>query len=134
MRTFLLAVALLAAGCGEWVDAKPQETNVDQDGDGYVVDQDCDDNDASAHPQALVYCDGQMDKDRNCDGVPDLASCDYDGDGLSPEDGDCDDHDRQVYAGREETCDDTSGKDNDCDGLDDASDPDCAGTDDTAAL
>ncbi len=40
----------------------------DKDGDGYPVDKDCDDTDASVHPFAPELCDG---KDNDCDGEVD---------------------------------------------------------------
>ncbi len=42
------------------------ESGIDQDGDGFCSDQDCDDTNAGIHPGALEICDGM---DNNCDGV-----------------------------------------------------------------
>ncbi len=101
---------------------------------GHVSDdQDCDDGDASIHPEASEYCDGV---DEDCDGVADDSAldqavwwADVDGDGYGgnayvvacegPEgytatDGDCDDSDASVHPDAEEVFYD--GVDQDCDG------------------
>lgn len=88
----------------------------DNDGDGYCIDVDCDDNDATINPGSSEVCgDG---KDNNCDGVVDEgcgSGCtDNDGDGVCLEDGDCNDNDSEVFPGNQEICD---GKDNNCDGV-----------------
>lgn len=41
------------------------QSEIDQDGDGFCSDLDCDDNDQYIYPGALEICDG---KDNNCDG------------------------------------------------------------------
>ncbi|MFH1467059.1 MAG: MopE-related protein [Pseudomonadota bacterium] len=107
-------------------------------GEGAAQDGDCDDHDASVHPDATETCDGI---DQDCDGDVDedleifTWYADADGDGFgdptAPEAGceppsgfvadfsDCDDTDPDVHPGADEWCD---GVDTDCDGL--ADDPD----------
>jgi len=109
-------------------------TFVDEDGDGFSADEDCNDSDAGVSPGQVELCDGL---DNNCDGRidEDVTSpffADTDGDGFgdpatevqrcAPEPGevttfdDCDDGDALVYPGAPEVCD---GADQDCDGVDD---------------
>ncbi len=95
---------------------------------------DCDDDDASVHPDSREFCNG---KDDDCDGsVDELGATDEaiwyedeDGDGwgsdlvfalgcVQPEGysarrGDCDDHDHTIHPGAMESC---NHKDDDCDG------------------
>ncbi len=110
----------------------------DQDADGYVQGEDCDDSDASVNPDATEVCDGI---DNDCDGQTDeeLARTwylDEDGDGYGgatvndtecaqpdgyvSDPGDCADDDPAVYPGATDICDE---KDNDCDNVTDE-DPD----------
>lgn len=107
--------------------------------DGYVpYGDDCDDDEAAAHPYATEICD---EIDNDCNGVVDdseeglIFYSDNDGDGhgnpdeplyfCSQPDGtsgspsDCDDEDAETHLGAEEVCD---GADNDCDGT---ADEDC---------
>lgn len=97
---------------------EPDPTEVDADGDGFMVCQgDCDDSAAGVNPGATEVCNGV---DDNCKaGIDEGLSTDNDGDGhyavgacLSPAD-DCNDNDSQSYPGAPEICD---GQDNDCDG------------------
>ena len=101
--------------------------DVDEDGDGVTAALDCDDTNASMHPNAGEVCDGV---DNDCDGyideVGDLSEPlvyfpDLDGDGLGNSDraglgcevpegfsavgGDCDDDDATVGAGQDWTLD-----------------------------
>ena len=60
------------------------EITLDNDGDGFTVEEDCDDDDANVSPSAEEFCDGI---DNNCDGVvdEDVTStfyADSDDDGL----------------------------------------------------
>ena len=64
------------------------EELTDHDGDGVVLEDDCDDGDAAVHPGAEEHCNGV---DDNCDGEAD-----------------------EGFAGRAETCD---GLDENCDGV-----------------
>jgi hypothetical protein len=114
----------------------------DADGDGFAPPQDCNDADATVHPDAREVCDGI---DNDCDGLiddeePDVFGTDtwhldydldgYGGDQLSLEaceqpDGyvdnrrDCNDTDPDIHPDAEEACD---GVDNDCDGVIDGND------------
>ncbi len=72
----------------------------DDDADGYVAADDCNDQDATVNPGAPEICDLQ---DNNCDGVID-ENQDADGDGFTSCDGDCNDADNTVWIGA--TCDD----------------------------
>jgi hypothetical protein len=87
---------------------------------------DCNDQSATAFPNAAEICDGQ---DSNCDGVLPVNERDTDRDGRIPCDGDCNDNDAESFGtatiiaknqpvsatnngtARQEVCD---GKDNDC--------------------
>jgi len=102
----------------------------DADGDGYEAGDDCDDDDAGAHPGAQEACNDGADND--CDTLTDqddTQDCaplegatgpagDGDGDGRLGDE-DCDDDDDTVYLGAYELCD---GRDSDCDGTDEDAD------------
>jgi len=136
----LLALIVLVSACrtppdkATTEDGLTETDTVDDDDDGIPADSDCDDADASIHPNAEELCDGI---DNNCDGQVDegllqtfYADGDADGfgdpaagtDRCAPEAGevtsaeDCDDGDPSVYPGAPEVCD---GVDQDCDGVDD---------------
>jgi hypothetical protein len=89
---------------------------LDVDGDGFEVDEDCDDNDPDNFPGNAEVCDGQ---DNDCDGLLDPTELDDDSDGLAACEGDCDDDDPDNFLGNTEVCD---GNDNDCDELVDQDD------------
>ena len=107
------------------------EIVMDNDGDGFSQEEDCNDSDGTIHPAATELCDGT---DNNCDGQIDedvLQNfyADADGDGFGNEaigiegcampngfvsnSDDCDDSDNSIYPDAEEICD---GLDNNCDG------------------
>jgi hypothetical protein len=143
LPTLLVALSLVA--CGD----KDQDTArygggggpEDADGDGFSIEEDCDDADASVYPGADELCDGV---DNDCDDEVDEAAvdaslwyADADGDGHGDASGvasacvapsgyvaepdDCDDADAAVSPDADELCD---GVDNDCDG--DVDEPDAA--------
>ncbi len=131
----------------------------DQDGDGVVYSEDCDDLDPSAYPGADELCDGV---DNDCDGQIDEDAVDasswavdFDGDGYGDMDAavascepvegtvedatDCDDTDADInpgvdeiwYDGIDQDCDGASDYDQDADGHDSSSwdGEDCDDTD-----
>ena len=105
----------------------------DNDGDGFLSDEDCNDNDLAVYPGAPEICDG---KDNDCDGEidEDLTTSsfyfDFDGDGYGDpvsetqlcvirpgyvsDNTDCNDNNAAIHPGALEICD---GIDNNCDGL-----------------
>jgi len=132
-RLFLLALAL---GCRSAKDETTTDTGtvapvaLDEDGDGYTAETDCNDDDPASSPGATEICDGV---DNNCDGSVDEGVtatfyADADGDSFGdPEstvescsvpDGytatgtDCDDSSADNHPGAAEICDE---EDNDCD-------------------
>ena len=114
------------------VGSRPSRTSgpVDQDGDGWEEEEDCDDQDATVNPDAVEECNG-VDDDCNGeidDGVGDLWFVDADGDSYGraligescePPDGaasiagDCDDDDPDIHPWSTALVD---GQDSDCDG------------------
>ncbi|MED5372117.1 MAG: MopE-related protein [Myxococcota bacterium] len=128
--SLLLALAATLTACNK---------DPDLDEDGFPASVDCDDEDASIHPDAEEVCDGI---DNNCDAITDVDATDVvtwygdsDGDGFGgdaitleaceaptgflADNSDCDDNDASVSPDGLEICD---GVDNDCDGLTDADD------------
>ncbi len=140
--SLLLFPLLLSLGCrvgdkGGQVDTGGLggSPGLDEDGDGFAADEDCDDQDASINPGAAERCDQ---RDNDCDGEIDEGDAedavafyrDGDSDGYGdPEqvqlacsppdaswvdnDADCDDSQPTAWPGAPERCD---GLDNDCDG------------------
>ena len=108
-----------------------EEEVIDEDGDGVIAEEDCDDSRSWVYPGAAETCDGI---DNDCDGDVDeelnrVFYIDNDGDGYGDETNaveaceapsgavsdatDCDDAEADIYPGATESCDDL---DNDCDG------------------
>ncbi|MEN0068018.1 MAG: putative metal-binding motif-containing protein, partial [Myxococcota bacterium] len=139
---FLSPACLLRGGAT--TDTDPQDPGdpvsttpapVDEDDDGFAVDDDCDDTNAAIFPGADEVCDAI---DNDCDGDVDVEDADLvdgvaffpdvDGDGFGDdaasvvacepadgfitEGGDCDDNNADLNPGAIELCD---GLDNDCD-------------------
>ncbi len=86
----------------------------DSDGDGYYIEGgdcgevDCDDSNASTHPDATEVCNSI---DDNCDGSTD-EGFDSDSDGYTTCGGDCDDTNSSINPDAIEVC---NGEDDDCD-------------------
>lgn len=130
VRLLTLLCLLCLSAC---LDEGDIQTNtpvvLDADHDGFMVPEDCDDNNEEAHPGAQEKCDGI---DNDCDnevdeGVQTTYYADSDGDGyglsssntnacappegFTEKDGDCDDSNDHVNPGATEVCDEI---DNDC--------------------
>jgi hypothetical protein len=129
-----LTVLSLLLACGDKEPSDSAISNfVDEDGDGYPEQEDCDDTNADISPVADELCDGI---DNDCDGeidTPDALDAlqgwaDADGDGfgdpssplqsceaapLVDNDLDCDDASAEIHPDADELCDEL---DNDCDG------------------
>ena len=138
MRLVSLALLLIACGGPDGGD-KPDDTDdlytgadtggtslvfVDEDRDGHLAEDDCDDNDYQVYPGAPELCDA---KDNNCDGEID-EGFDADGDGAFPIDvcphgTDCADDDPTrptdeiAYDGVDQDCDGSDLDDVDGDGF-----------------
>ncbi|MEZ4310902.1 MAG: putative metal-binding motif-containing protein [Polyangiaceae bacterium] len=118
----LLSVAaplVLAPGCdGGGGGADP---NADNDGDGYLASDDCDDFDAEVNPGATEPCACDS-RDNDCNGIVDDFDCalvcyppiDADGDGFEPPI-DCNDQDPTVNPNATEPCE-CDKVDQDCSG------------------
>ena len=89
---------------------KIDDSEIDRDGDGFSLDEDCDDNNATINPFAEEILDNEVDED--CDGFP-LYS-DMDGDGFTS-DLECDDTDPLINPEAEEIP--NNDVDENCDGL-----------------
>ncbi len=90
---------------------------LDEDGDGYLADEDCDDADPLIHPGAEEAACDEVDNDCNGLADDDDPACDFadlDGDGWAVAEGDCDDYEAAIYPGADEAC---NGIDDDCDGV-----------------
>ena len=116
MKYFAYALLLTLAACGtenpENKDNIPEI--IDQDGDGYAFEDDCNDSNPDIYPGAPESCEEPL-FDANCDG--EIGGLDEDEDGFRACD-DCDDTNAALYPNATEICD---GLDNDCDGqIDDA--------------
>jgi len=122
----LFASMLFLLSCDSDPKVPLEEENVedvDNDGDGFLASEDCDDTDPRVNSQATEICDGI---DNNCDGNVDedvltTYYLDSDGDGYGNEDSttaacappegyvpvanDCDDTDPEKYPGSTQLCD-----------------------------
>ena len=123
MKTLILLPLLISCTDGGKTPidtSEPEDTEViplDEDGDGFPEDTDCDDTDGMVNPGRTEICNGV---DDNCDGAVD-EGFDADGDGslvpqFCPDGDDCNDDDATIYPGATEVPYD--GIDQDCDGAD----------------
>ncbi|HCH63336.1 MAG: hypothetical protein CL927_12415 [Deltaproteobacteria bacterium] len=134
---WLTTAVVLSAACRavpteskDATEAALEDTLVDNDGDGFSDDEDCNDAAPDVGPGIAEVCNGI---DDDCDGlvdedVKDIFYADADGDGFGsaadtveaceapsgyvPSGTDCDDSEASVFPGNIETCDEV---DNDCD-------------------
>lgn len=96
-----------------WLIISGISSSNDHDNDGYIGNQDCNEDDGSIHFNAEeINCDGI---DQNCDGMDDCKE-DKDGDGFTQEEGDCDDNNPLINPDAEEIC--SNQIDENCTGVD----------------
>ena len=85
-------------------------TPVDNDGDGFASDVDCNDNNSTINPNAQEIINNDVDED--CDGIAQMI--DEDNDGFNNQE-DCDDNNPFINPGEEEVPDNDI--DENCDGI-----------------
>jgi hypothetical protein len=104
--------AELCDGMDNDCDSVVPDSEMDTDGDGFMVcENDCDDASSAVNPGATELCDGL---DTDCDSTIPSDEADDDGDGYMVCENDCDDAEPGANPGEFEVCGD--GIDNDCDG------------------
>ena len=111
MYKILSFLCLTLPACAQTDDTSTDDIPVivDNDGDGFAFEDDCNDSDANIYPGAPEGCEEPL-FDANCDGF--IGGLDSDDDGFRACD-DCNDGDALVYPNATEVCDNI---DNDCDG------------------
>jgi hypothetical protein len=99
--------------CGDGIDQDCDGVDMpcqpDEDCDGWVAAEDCDDHDERVHPGGVELCNDPSGVDEDCDGMTDegCVPCDLDGDGFQRQDASrgCPDAD-YLASGLDVDCDD----------------------------
>ena len=108
---------LIATGCGGGgTGSSDSPTISDQDQDGFVITEDCNDLDESIFPGQTEIANNGIDEDCNGSDLIDATLLDVDEDGYTPATGDCNDNSAAIFPGQTEIA--NNGIDEDCNGSD----------------